>query len=64
MWGNDMFKWDLSVTGLFSVRSMYRALLNNNHVTYNKTLWSLKVPLKIKSERELGLHLVPNSVGG
>jgi hypothetical protein len=48
MWGNDMFKWDLSVTGLFSVRSMYRALLNNNHVTYNKTLWSLKVPLKIK----------------
>jgi hypothetical protein len=45
---NDMFKWDLSVTGLFSVRSMYRALLNNNHVTYNKTLWSLKVPLKIK----------------
>jgi hypothetical protein len=45
---NDMFRWDLSVMGLFSVRSMYRALLNNNHVTYNKTLWSLKVPLKIK----------------
>lgn len=40
VWGgeNDMFKWDLSVTGLFSVRSMYRALLNNNHVTYNKTM--------------------------
>jgi hypothetical protein len=45
---NDRFKWDLSVTGHFSVRSMYRALLNNNHVSYNKTLWSLKVPLKIK----------------
>jgi hypothetical protein len=45
---NDMFKWDLSVTGHFSARSMYRALLNNNHVTYNKTLWSLKVPLKMK----------------
>jgi hypothetical protein len=45
---NGMFKWDLSMTGHFFVRSTYRAFLNNNHVTYNKTLWSLKVPLKIK----------------
>jgi hypothetical protein len=27
---------------------MYRALFNYNHVSYNKTLWSLKVSLKIK----------------
>jgi hypothetical protein len=40
---NDKCNWDLSVTGQFSVSSMYRALLNNNHVFYNKTLWSLKV---------------------
>jgi hypothetical protein len=29
---NDFFKYDLSVLGQFSVKSMYRALLNNYHV--------------------------------
>src|ERR1041384_7193740 len=45
---NDLFKWNLTVLGKFSVKSMYRALINNTHVFYNKTLWKLKITLRIK----------------
>ena len=44
----DVLKWNLTSSGLFSVESMYGALLNNPQVFYNKALWKLKVPLKIK----------------
>jgi hypothetical protein len=44
----DVLKWNLTSSGLFSVKSMYGALLNNPQVFYNKALWKLKVPLKIK----------------
>jgi hypothetical protein len=36
------------VSGQSSVKSMYIALLNNNHVIDNKTLWIFKIPVKIK----------------
>jgi hypothetical protein len=39
----DEFKWNLSTSRLFTVRSMYNAL-----VFYFKSLWKMKIPLKIK----------------
>jgi hypothetical protein len=44
----DVFKWNLTTSGQLSVKSMYRALLNNANVFYHKLLWKLKVSLKIK----------------
>jgi hypothetical protein len=35
---NDMFKWNLTMLGQFIVKSMYRALVNNVNVFYNKLL--------------------------
>jgi hypothetical protein len=35
---NDMFKWNLTMLGQFIVKSMYRALVNNVNVFYNKPL--------------------------
>lgn len=45
---NDLFKWHLTTSGQISVKSMYRALINNVKVAYNKSLWNMRVPLKIK----------------
>jgi hypothetical protein len=44
----DSFRWDLTANGLFTVKSLYRAVLNNGVVINNKDLWKLKIPLKIK----------------
>jgi hypothetical protein len=44
----DVLKGNLTSSGLFSVKFMYGVLLNNPQVFYNKALWKLKVPLKIK----------------
>lgn len=35
---NDMFKWNLTASVQFSIKSMYRALINNVIVFYNKLL--------------------------
>jgi hypothetical protein len=35
---NDMFKWNLTMLGQFIVKAMYRALVNNVNVFYNKLL--------------------------
>jgi hypothetical protein len=45
----DGFKWNLSATGLFTIRSIYQALINNVKVFYFKHLWKLKIPLKLRS---------------
>ena len=44
----DTFRWNLHQHGLFSVHSMYTALISNGNVIHNKTLWKLRAPLKIK----------------
>lgn len=44
----DVFKWGLHQSGIFSVHSMYSALICNGHVRQNTTLWKAKILLKIK----------------
>ena len=44
----DRFVWGLHQNGLFSVKSMYRALLIAEVVPYNTLIWKLKLSLKIK----------------
>jgi hypothetical protein len=40
--------WGLHQNGLFSVKSMYRALLGAEVIPYNTLIWKLKLLLKIK----------------
>ena len=44
----NRFVWGLHQNGLFSVNSMYRALLGVQALPYNILVWKLKLPLKIK----------------
>jgi hypothetical protein len=44
----DIFRWNYHQNGLFSVKSMYLALINNGYIDRNKFIWKLKMPLKIK----------------
>ena len=44
----DSFKWNLSVNGLFSVKSLYANLMNDHTRFLHKYLCRLKIPLKIK----------------
>lgn len=46
--GKDTFVWNLHNSGIFSVPSMYMALLQDGVVSSKSPLWKLKVPLKIK----------------
>ena len=45
----DGFKWNLDQTGVFSVKSHYLGLMNQNVPNLNNKLWKLKAPLKIKN---------------
>ena len=45
---DDSFKWNLTESGLFSVKPMYADLMNGHTRFLRKYLWKLKVPLKIK----------------
>jgi len=44
----DDFKWNLDQPGVFSVKSHYLSLINQNIPNLNKSIWKLKAPLKIK----------------
>ena len=44
----DRFVWGLHQNGLFSVKSMYKAVLGVEAIPYNTLIWKLKLPLKIK----------------
>jgi hypothetical protein len=44
----DHFVWGLYQNGLFSIKSMYRALSGIQAISYNTLIWKLKLPLKIK----------------
>ena len=44
----DEFKWELDPIGVFTVKTHYRGLINQNVPNRYKKLWKLKAPLKIK----------------
>jgi hypothetical protein len=44
----DTFKWNLKANRIFTVHSMYLAVINNGVVERNKMIWKFKMPLKIK----------------
>ena len=44
----DVFKWGLHQSGIFSVHLMYSALICDGHVSQNRTLWKAKTPLKLR----------------
>jgi hypothetical protein len=44
----DKFIWELTDSGVFSVKSMYNHYMNDYPRFLNKYLWKIKVPLKIK----------------
>jgi exonuclease III len=46
--GTDYFKWTLTKSGLFTVRSMYRDAMDNHPPFQHKKIWKYKIPLKIK----------------
>jgi len=46
--GKDYFKWLLTKSGLFSVRSMYLDAIDTNPPFQHRRIWKWKIPLKIK----------------
>jgi exonuclease III len=46
--GSDYFKWNLTSSGLFSVRSMYLHLIDTQPPFQHRKIWKMKTPLKIK----------------
>ena len=45
---SDNFKWKLTTTGTFTLKSLYVDFLNGHTRFLRKYLWRLKIPLKIK----------------
>jgi hypothetical protein len=47
--GPDEFIWKLTSSGIFSVKSMYNAMIHpGDPVGKNKSIWKMKIPLKTK----------------
>ena len=46
--GSDTFRWNLTKSGLYSVRSLYLHLIDTQPPFQHKMIWKLKIPLKIK----------------
>ena len=46
--GSDTFRWNLTNSGSFTVRSFYLHLLDSQPPFRYKMIWKLKIPLKIK----------------
>ena len=44
----DKFVWNLTPSGVFSVKSMYLNYMNGHTVYLKKYIWKIKVPLKIR----------------
>jgi hypothetical protein len=44
----DVFRWKLTASGKFSVKSMYLDYMNGHYVFLRKYIWKIKVPLKIR----------------
>jgi hypothetical protein len=45
---DDVFRWNLTTSGSFSVKSMYHDLLNDHTVYLRKYIWNMKEPPKIR----------------
>jgi hypothetical protein len=45
--GKDTITWTLSKSGTFTVKSMYKYLINND-IKVTQEIWHVKLPLKIK----------------
>jgi hypothetical protein len=46
--GADYFKWSLTKSGLYTVRSLYRHLIDTHPPFGHGRIWKMKIPLKIK----------------
>ena len=47
--GRDVFRWNLTTSGSYTVDSMYRALSHSEApLNNNKLIWKSKMPLKIR----------------
>jgi hypothetical protein len=46
--GSDYFKWSLTKSGLYTVRSLYRHLIDTHPPFRHGRIWKMKIPLKIK----------------
>ena len=46
--GSDTFRWNLTKSGSFTVRSLYLHCLDRQPPFRHKLIWKLKIPLKIK----------------
>jgi hypothetical protein len=44
----DFFRWNLTTSGVFSVKSMYLDFMNGHTIFLKKYIWKIKVPLKIR----------------
>jgi hypothetical protein len=44
----DNFVWNLTTSGIFTIKSMYEDLMNDHTPFLRKYLWKLKISLKIK----------------
>jgi hypothetical protein len=45
---NDVFKWGLTKSGQYTVKSMYLDYMDDHTKYLHKYLWKIKVPLKIR----------------
>jgi hypothetical protein len=46
--GSDHFRWSLTNSGLFFVRSLYLHLIDTQTLFRHRKIWKIKIPLKIK----------------
>ena len=46
--GPDHFRWSLTRSGLFSVRSLYLNIIDTHTPFRHRNIWKIKVPLEIK----------------
>jgi hypothetical protein len=44
----DLFVWNFTPNGLFTIKSMYEDLMSDHTPFLRKYLWKVKIPLKIK----------------
>jgi len=44
----DIFSWNMTTSKLYTVRSHYLHLIDRNPPFRHKSIWKLKIPLKIK----------------
>jgi hypothetical protein len=44
----EIFRWDLTTSGMFSVKTMYLDFINGHTKFLRRYIWKIKVPLKIR----------------